>query len=159
MLFAASSGNDLVSRKSILMQGLARLPSFQRIAIIDDSDLDAQHLTATLNLLLGREVTIAHYKSVAVALDRTRKDRPDLIFLDDYMPPLDRAETSIRSLIRFGINAPIVIISGQLNRARRNELAKLNPVGILDKDEINTFAVGEVLLRLVPPQDGGVSVS
>ncbi len=159
MHFAASSGNDLVSRKSILMQGLARLPAFKRIAVIDDNDLDAQHLTATLYLLLGREVAVAHYRSIAVALDRTRKERPDLIFLDDYMPPLDRAESSIRSLVRFGIHAPIVIMSGQLNRARRNELAKLNPIGILDKDEINTFAVGEVLLRLLPPEDGNTPLA
>lgn len=150
MLLAASSGNDLVSTKSILMQRLASLPTIGRIVVIDDNEMDAQHLMATLFLLLGRDLVIVNYRSVAVALDRTRRDKPDLIFLDDHIPPLDRAESSIRSLHRFGIDVPIVVMSGQLTRARRNELRRLNPLGILDKDEINTFAVGEVLLRLVP---------
>lgn len=154
MLLAASSGDDLVSSKSILMQKLAKLPAFGRIAIIDDSDMDAQRLMATLYLLIGREVVISCYRSVAVALDRTRRDKPDLIFLDDLIPPLDRAESSIRSLLRFGVDAPVVVMSGQLTRARRTELKRLNPLGILDKDEINTFAVGEVLLRLVPDEGG-----
>lgn len=155
MLLAASSGNDLASNKSILMQRLAKLPALGRIVVIDDNEMDAQHLIATLYLLLGRDVSIINFRSVAVALDRTRRDKPDLIFLDDHIPPLDRAESSIRSLHRFGVDAPIIVMSGQLTRTRRIELKRLGPLGILDKDEINTFAVGEVLLRLVPGDDGG----
>lgn len=150
MLSAASSGNDIIGSKSALMRQLAKLPALHRIAIIEDQELDAQHLIATLNLLLGRDVSIAHYRNMPAALAGMRRVKPDLIFLDDHLPPLDHAESSMRSLARFSIDAPVVIFSGELTRRRRIELMRLEPLALIDKDDIDTLAIGNILLRLLP---------
>lgn len=139
-----------MSQKSLLMQKLAKIPAIRTIQIIDDTQMDADHVAAVLHLLLGRDVVIAHHKSMAVALDRMRRAMPDLIFLDDYLPPLDRAESSIRSLHRFGYAGPIVVMSGSLTRSRKTELSCFAPLGVLSKDDINSFAIAEVLARLGP---------
>ncbi len=148
MLVAASSGKDLVSEKSVLMQKLAKIPPIRSIQIIDDNRLDAEHVSAVLHLLLGRDVIITQHKSMAVALETLRRSPPDLIFLDDYLPPLDRAESSMKSLQRFGYTGPIVVMSGSFTRARKTEISAFKPLGLLPKDDINSFAMAEVLARL-----------
>lgn len=150
MLVAAASGRDLDADKSAMLQKLGNLPAINRVAIIDDNDQDARHVSAVIHLLLGRHVDVAHYKNIAVAIQRIRDLMPDLLFLDDYLPPLDRAESSLRSLQRFGFAAPFVIISGTLTRSRRTELALLKPLCLIEKDDLNTFSIAEALSRLVP---------
>jgi DNA-binding NarL/FixJ family response regulator len=150
MLIAASSGDDLVSRKSRLAQQLNKLSTVRHITIIDDNALDARHVTAVLHLLLGRAITVVHHKSVALAIASMRTRMPDLLFLDDVLPPLDRAETSLRSLHRQGLVSPIVIVTAMLTQTRRKQLLTLYPLGILHKDDIDSFSVGEILTRLVP---------
>ncbi|MGQ0672287.1 MAG: response regulator [Hyphomicrobium sp.] len=151
MLIAATSGSDLDIAKSALLQRLTALPTIRRITIIDDNERDAKHISAVLHLLLGRHVEIVHQRNIAVAIQKLRDEMPDLLILDDHLPPLDRAESSLRSLQRFGFKSPFLIISGTVTRSRRAELAILNPLAILEKDEINTFTVAEALCRLVSP--------
>lgn len=148
MLIASSSGRDIDAEKSLNLQKLGKLPQIRNIIIIDDEPQDARHITAVLNLLLGRETQLRHFKSISQANQGLYKQAADLVVLDDHLPPLDRAESSIRSLRRHGITAPIIIVSGQLTRARRIELAALEPLAILEKDDINTFTFAEVLGRL-----------
>lgn len=147
---SAGSGHDIASDKSTLLKRLKDLPPIRRIMIIDDSEQDCRHMVAALYLLLGRDVEISTFRNMAVAIDRLRREMPGLVFLDDYLPPLDRAESSIRSLQRFGFNGPVVIITGQMTRARRLELSRLGPLAVVDKDDINTTSLAEVLLRLLP---------
>lgn len=148
MLFASSSGRDIDAEKSQNLQKLEKLPQIRTIAIIDDEAHDARHITAVMNLLLGRDVVIRHFKTIAQANREMHKQPADLVILDDHLPPLDRAESSMRSLRRQGVTAPVIIISGHLTRARRVELAALGALAILDKDDINSFAFAEILCRL-----------
>jgi CheY-like chemotaxis protein len=147
---SGSSGKDLVSEKSLLMQKLSKIPPLRCIMVIDDNVLDSDHVAAVLHLLLGRDITIVKKRLMPAALEALRTMKPDLVFLDDYLPPLDRAESSIKGLARFGYTGPVVIMSGNFSRTRKMELAKYEPLALLAKDDINSFAIAEVLSRLAP---------
>ncbi len=153
MLIAAASGGELAARKSRLAQELQKLIGLQHIMVVDDNALDAQHVTAILNLLLGRGISVVHHKSVPTAIADMRNRMPDLLFLDDVLPPLDRAESSLKSLHRHGLTAPVIIVTAMLTTSRRKELMALAPLGILHKDDIDSLSVGEVLLRLAADGD------
>ena len=153
MHIAASSGSELAARKSRLAQELHKLTGLRHIMVVDDNALDAQHVTAILHLLLGRTISIVHHKSVPMAIADLRSRMPDLLFLDDVLPPLDRAESSLKSLRRHGLVAPIIIMTAMLTTSRRKELMALEPLGILHKDDIDSLSVGEVLSRLSPEAD------
>lgn len=150
MLIAASNEDNLISRKSRIAQELNKLTSVRNVMVIDDNPLDARHVTAILHILLGRGITVTHYKSVALAISNLRTQMPDLLFLDDVIPPLDRAESSLKSLHRHGLVAPIIIMTAMLTQARRKQLMGLDLLGILHKDDIDSFSIGEILQRLVP---------
>jgi CheY-like chemotaxis protein len=150
MLSAAASGRDLDAAKSEALQKLAKLPRLRTIAVLDDDAADSRHLVAVLNILLGRDIQILEFRSTRAAIRALRAEPPDLLFLDDFMRPLDRAETSLKALRTAGMRVPVVIVSGLLTQARRRQLAELRLLGVLDKDDINTYSVATALAGLVP---------
>ena len=142
------SGGELGKIKSVMSQRLKAVSKIRNVAIVDDNDQDATHIAALIHLLLGRDVVVKRYKVVATAIFGIQKSMPDLVILDDYIPPLDRAESSVSSIRRFGFAGPFIVISGNLSRGRERDLAKLEPLGMIHKDEINSFTLTEVLVRL-----------
>ena len=153
MQIAAAQGSELVARKSRLARQMYKLTDVHRVLIVDDNLVDARHVTAILHLLLGRRIVVAHYKSIPAAIAAMRNQQPDLMFLDDVLPPLDRAESSMRSLRRHGFTAPFVIMTGMLTQTRRKELMALEPLGVLHKDDVDSLTVGEILIRMIPAAD------
>lgn len=149
MLAASTTGRDLATLKSVLSQGLLKLPPLTSILVVGDNDQDAMHIAALMHLLLGRKVQVNRFKLVATAIFGIQKEMPNLVVVDDFIPPADRAESSIGSFRRFGYTGPIIVVSGMLTNERRREIAKLEPLAMMHKDEIDSFSVTEVLLRLV----------
>ncbi len=149
MSAASTTGRDLVTRKSVLSKELLKLPPLQSILVVDDNDQDAMHIAALMHLLLGRKIQVHRFKLVATAIFGIKKQMPDLVVVDDFIPPVDRAESSINSFRRFGYDGPIIVVSGMLTKQRRREISRLQPLAMLHKDEIDSFSVTEVLLRLV----------
>ena len=143
-------GLELAAKKSRLTRDVQRLGNVRRIIIVDDNVRDGQHISAILNLLLGRAIHLTVFKSIANALVELRDHQPDLLFLDDLLPPLDRAESSVRSLRRNGLVAPIIVMSGMLTIERRKELAALGILGVIHKDDIDSVSIAEILVRLLP---------
>ncbi|MBU2532532.1 MAG: hypothetical protein KKB37_07315, partial [Alphaproteobacteria bacterium] len=50
---------------------------------------------------------------------------------------------------RAGYNGPIIVVSGEWDRERAIALRKAGASGSLHKDEVNSVALGEVLLRVL----------
>ena len=125
------------------------MPPLRRILVIDDNERDAKHVAVVLKMLLGADVQVTMHRYLAKAVAELQKGQPDLIVLDDHLPPMDRAETSAKALQRFGYVGPLIIMTGMLDRARRLELEQLNPLGLIHKDDLDSFSLSEVLTRLV----------
>jgi hypothetical protein len=142
-------GRELAVRKSELARTMQRLEWIKSIFVIDDNARDSQHITAILHLLLGRTITARVFRSVPAALMDLKEGQPDILFLDDWLPPTDRAESSLRSLRRQGLVAPVIIMSGMLTIERRKALMGLDILGIIHKDDVDSFSVAQILTKLV----------
>jgi CheY-like chemotaxis protein len=149
---ARDVGSDVLKQKSILSIEMKRVSTIRDIMVIDDSAQDCMHLRTLVHLLLGDGVTTTCFSSVARAGSKLRERMPDLLFLDDHVPPVDRIETSLKTLQRFGYAGPVVFMTGALSTARRRELIPLLPLAILDKDDLNSLRLAEILSTFIARQ-------
>jgi CheY-like chemotaxis protein len=148
-MLASEDTRSVLVRKSELAKRMRLLPPLRSIMVIDDNEQDARHAAVVLQMLLGPELNLTSHRYLAKAVAELQRCMPDLIILDDHLPPMDRAETSLKALQRFGFRGPFIVMTGMLDRARKLELEKLGPLGLIHKDDLDSFSLSEVLTRLV----------
>jgi CheY-like chemotaxis protein len=148
-MLASEETRSVLVRKSELAKRMRLLPPLRSIMVIDDNEQDARHAAVVLQMLLGPTVNLTSHRYLAKAVAELQRHMPDLIILDDHLPPMDRAETSLKALQRFGFKGPFIVMTGMLDRARKLELEKLGPLGLIHKDDLDSFSLSEVLTRLV----------
>jgi two-component system response regulator NreC len=77
------------------------------------------------------------------ALERTRTLRPDVIIMNDYLPPIDSAHAA--TLFRkMGITAAILVISMQAEADLIHRSFRSGINGFMHKDEIDDFLVDAI---------------
>jgi CheY-like chemotaxis protein len=147
-MLASDETKSVLVRKSELAKRIRALPPLRDIMVIDDNEQDARHAVVVLRLLLGPELVVTSHRYLAKAVAELQRKMPDLIILDDHLPPMDRAESSLKALQRFGFKGPFIVMTGMLDRQRKLELEKLGPLGLIHKDDLDSFSLSEVLTRL-----------
>ena len=113
------TGGGHLARKSALAIARAGKPAFEDILLVEDKDKEAARLTSTLNVIFNRTASIRRATTLAKALDAVIAKKPDLIFLDDILPPNDNALLTIPFVRRCGYEGPIVVVSSAVTRQRR----------------------------------------
>ena len=148
------TGADYLVRKSDLAKTRKELPTFKDILIVEDETMDANRLVATLRSMFGYDLQVRRAKTLSSAVDMVLERAPELILLDDWLKPVDRATDSIPMLRRANFNGPIIVISGQLNRDLRKVFLAKGASDTIHKDELNSVAIAEVLTRLAAGTGG-----
>jgi CheY-like chemotaxis protein len=141
------NGGDILAHRNAAGLAKRELPELTDILIVEDENFDANRLQATLHLVLGREATIRRAATLGSALDSIIAAQPDLLFLDDYLKPNDTALQTIPFLRRAGYIGPIIVVSGEVDRARRVELRSAGVVDAIHKDDLDSTQVFEALAR------------
>ena len=141
------TGRDFLARKSDLTRMRQKIPGLKDVLIVDDNNFDADSLRATLNMMFGYGLTLRRAKTLGSALDCVIERKPDLIFLDDILPPSDTASTTIPFLRRCGFEAGIIIVSGEMTRNRKHELLAAGAVDVIHKDDLDSVRISEALGR------------
>lgn len=142
------SGGDYLVRQSGLAKSRKGLPGLTDILIVEDEKPDADRLVATLRSMFGYALDVRRAHTLNIAIDMVLARPPELILLDDYLKPNDTALDSIPMLRRANFNGPIVIISGEVDRHRRAELLAKGATDTINKDDLNSAAIAEVLVRI-----------
>jgi DNA-binding NarL/FixJ family response regulator len=142
------TGADYLVEKSDLARLSKEMPKFKSIVVFEDERLDSDRMLATLRTIYGHDVEVRRARTLTSGIDLLLAKRPDLILLDDYMGPTDRADDALPLIRRSGFDGPIVVISGALDRKRRNELLKLGFADALNKDDLDSGSIGKILLQL-----------
>jgi DNA-binding NarL/FixJ family response regulator len=145
---STGSGGDFLTRKSDVTKLRKALPPLSDVLVVDDERFDVERLTATLRVMFGYELEIRRASTLASALDLVIQKMPEIIFLDDVLKPSDTALNSIPFLRHAKYEGPIVVISGQVTRARRNELAAAGATDVIHKDDVESVRLAEALLRV-----------
>lgn len=139
------AGGEFLARKSDLTRMRQRIPGLKDVLIIDDSNFDADSLRASLNMMFGYTLELRRARTLGSALDSVIAKKPDLVFLDDILPPSDTASETIPFLRRGGYDGPIIVVSGEVTRSRRLVLLAAGAVDVIHKDDIDSVRLSEAL--------------
>ena len=139
------TGGDILARRNDATWNKQTLPDLNDVLIIEDETFDADRLQATINIILGREVSVRRAATLGSALDRVLEAMPDMVFLDDYLKPNDDASQTIPLLRRAGYEGPIVVISGEVDRRREADLKAAGAIAALHKENVDSGSVTEAL--------------
>ena len=100
----------------------------KRILIVDDE----RSVRESLMLLLQDSFCIDMAQSGKEALKKIESNKPDMIFLDVYMPELDGIDT-LRKIKKNNSNVPIVMLSGSNTIKTAVEAMKLGALDYINK--------------------------
>ena len=109
------------------MRTRAGLPKIKDVLVVEDENLDADRMFATLRVMFGYELEMRRASTLASAVDAVLARKPEMVFLDDILKPSDDASQTIPFLRRAGYDGPIVVVSGQVTRTRRQQLIGAAP--------------------------------
>lgn len=142
------TGAEYLVEKSDLARLSKEMPKFRDIVVFEDERLDSDRLLATLRTIYGYEIEVRRARTLTSGVDLLLAKLPDLVLLDDYMGPTDRADDALPLIRRSGFAGPIVVVSGELNRNRRTELLRLGVADAINKDDLDSGSIGKILLQL-----------
>jgi DNA-binding NarL/FixJ family response regulator len=144
----SGSGGDFLEKKSGLVRAKSALPEIKDAVVIDDENIDADRMLATLRVMFGYEVGVRRAATIATALDLVMARTPDIVFLDDILKPSDDASQTIPFLRRAGYTGPIIVVSGQVTRNRRTVLLAAGATEVIHKDDVDSVRLSEALHRV-----------
>lgn len=116
--------------------------------------MDSDRLKATLRVMFGYDLEVRVASTLARALDSIIERKPEIVFLDDVLKPSDNASQTIPYLRRADYTGPIVVVSGQVTRARRNELIGAGATDVIHKDDVDSVRLAEALVRVFGSKRG-----
>lgn len=148
MAASIETGGDFLERKSTVNKQRTTLPQLTDVLVIDDCDVDAKRLTATLRVILGYDIQVRRASTVATALDCVIEQQPDLIFLDDVLKPSDSATVTIPFLRHAGYTGPIIVVSGEITRSRQVELRASGATEVIHKDDVDSVRLTEAMVQV-----------
>ncbi|MGN0343000.1 MAG: response regulator [Roseburia sp.] len=144
----AKSGNKMEELELALQQvkkEQADSEKKKKILLVDDKAIQLR----TLRSLLVNEYDVLLATNGSDALKIMQKNHPDIVFLDYEMPEMDGKDVLERiRQIEAIKNIPVVFLTGEKDKDRVMEVAKLNPAGYLlkppDIDKIHNI-IQEIL--------------
>jgi len=145
---SSGSGGDFLAKKSDLMRARAGLPALKDVLVVEDENLDADRMFATMRVMFGYGVEVRRASTLASAVDSVIAKKPEIIFLDDILKPSDNASQTIPFLRRAGYEGPIVVVSGQVTRTRRTALLEAGATDVIHKDDVDSVRLTEALQRV-----------
>lgn len=145
---SSGSGGEFLAKKSELMRARQNIPDLTDVLIVEDEAIDADRMLATLRVMFGYEVTVRRATTLGSAVDLVVERHPQIVFLDDILKPSDTAVHTIPYLRRAGYTGPIVVVSGQVTRKRRMELAAAGATDVIHKDDVDSVRLTEALQKL-----------
>lgn len=145
---STGSGGEFLAKKSDVTKLRKGLPALRDVLIVEDEAMDADRLKATLRVMFGYDLEVRRAATLASALDCIIARKPELVFLDDVLKPSDNASQTIPYLRRAEYAGPIVVVSGQVTKNRRNDLLAAGATDVIHKDDVDSVRLAEALLRV-----------
>lgn len=137
----------VLMQRSRIAQLMKSIPQYRNIVIIEDDARDSDRLASTLRSIFGYEIHLRQCPTLGTALDALIEEEPDLVFLNDRLGPVDKAEKSVPFLRAARCVATIIVVSSCFSRRRRAEVLKLGVAEVIDKDELDGLTICEALVK------------
>jgi CheY-like chemotaxis protein len=118
-----------------------------RILILDDDDQYAQLFAIYLKLGGVEGGEVEHATSAKDGVERLRAFAPDLVFLDNRIPPYTDFRPGLRALREAGYAGPVVVQSACIADEIFEEAPKLGVAEVIDKFDMNDARLLELLRK------------
>ena len=117
------------------------------LLIIDDNPSDVRHLLAILHMVAGYDVNIRTASTVQGALDAVVSQFPQLVFADN----LSQADTAFATTLKLrgiGYEGPVVVVTGNRDPVKKQQLFAAGVVDIVDKDDLDSALLAKTLAKV-----------
>jgi CheY-like chemotaxis protein len=121
-----------------------------RILILDDDDHYALLFSAYLKLSGVENGTVEHAASSEQAVDRLQSFTPDVIFLDNRIPPHQDFRGGLKALRDAGYEGPVIVQSACIADQIFDEALELGIAEVIDKFEMSESRLVALLNKHVP---------
>jgi CheY-like chemotaxis protein len=108
-----------------------------KILILDDDDHYAMLFSAYLKLSKVEGGAVEHATTTAEAVEHLREFMPDMVFLDNRVPPHSDFRSGLRALREAGYAGPVVVQSACIADGVFDEAESLGVAEVIDKFEMN----------------------
>ena len=119
-----------------------------QVLVIDDHANVSKLVDAYIVKAGVKNVKVIHADDLEIACLIVAKNRPELILLDNLLPPHFDFRFSIEKLVKV-YQGPIVLFSGEIPESVGSEEIDSHLVGVLSKDDLATTKFVEILNRHV----------
>lgn len=116
-----------------------------RILILDDDDHYALLFSAYLKLSGVEGGAVEHAASTDGAVERLHSFAPDVVFLDNRIPPHADFRPGLKALRDAGYKGPVVVQSACLADEIFDEAANLGVAEVIDKLEMSDVRLMQLL--------------
>lgn len=149
---AANRMSDIVRKIQTLRHDETKSPAGgktilnldQRISILTIEDEDDDFTKVQQSLRDQDQLNLTRVKSLAEALDRLKKERFDLIFLD-YLLPDGTGMDFLKTVGSIALETPVVVITGQGDELIASRIIQAGAYDYLPKPRVS----GKALLRII----------
>lgn len=111
---------------------------------------DAEHLTATLRVLLGYSVPIRAC-SLGAALGSLDEHRPAHVFITDMDCSSIDAANATAELRRVGYDGPVIVVCSDGSQTSRTRLIAGGATDVIHKDDLCSARIAEAFGRALKP--------
>ena len=115
-----------------------------KVLLVDDDAMEMKLFEAFLSRCTA-VVDLYYCETVDEAIEKAREVEPDLIFLDDRLPPHMSCETSIPVLREAGVTTPIAVISAAIDQFNHRRYLDMGATVAIDKCDINADSIGPII--------------
>ncbi|MEO0423143.1 MAG: hypothetical protein AAF184_12450 [Pseudomonadota bacterium] len=117
---------------------------------IEDGRFDRTVFATHFNAMNREDLTLDVAESVEAGLRVLRARMPDIIFLDNRVPPHEDYEESLAELTNAGFVGPVVLITGLPTLEMQDAVDGAGPVcALLDKRGLSATRLTEVITPLL----------
>jgi DNA-binding NarL/FixJ family response regulator len=121
------------------------------VLIVTDAPADAEHLTATLRVLLGYNVPIRRASSLDAALGGLAEHHPGHVFIVEMGCPSIDAGSSTAELRRAGYDGPVIVVCNDSSHTSRTRLIAGGANDVIHKDDLCSARIAEAFGRTLKP--------
>jgi CheY-like chemotaxis protein len=128
-----------------------------RILILDDDDQYAFLFATYLKLGKVEGGTVAHATSAEMAIAQLAVFRPDVIFLDNRVPPHADFRPALKALRQAGYGGPVIVQSACVADDVFEEAKGFGVAEVIDKFEMNEDRLIQLLKKHAGQNEGPVA--
>jgi CheY-like chemotaxis protein len=118
-----------------------------RILILDDDDHYALLFSTFLKLGGVEGGEVEHATSAKSGIERLSEFAPDLVFLDNRIPPYTDFRSGLKALRDAGYDGPVVVQSACVADEIFDEAPRLGVAEVIDKFDMNDVRLIELLQK------------